>query len=136
MATKKEGVLARAQRPIFILIATNTILTALAAFFIMSNSLTTALNEKEKVLASNLATVLADPMSVGEWDRLATILRSAKEQDQDMDFAVIVSQDGLGVASTASTLKNTNLNSSPYEKETLAVESFTEKIIDYGIREA
>jgi methyl-accepting chemotaxis protein len=101
----------------------------------MNYSLTTALNEKEELLARNLANVLADPMSVGEWDRLSTILKSAKDQDKDMEFAVIVSQDGLGVASTDASKKNANLNVTDYEKWALGVQSFTERQVD-GMREA
>jgi methyl-accepting chemotaxis protein len=136
MVKMQEGVLARAQRPIFVLTAANTVLSALAAFFIMNASLTTALNEKEELLARNLATVLADPMSVGEWDRLGAILKSAKDQDQDMDYAVIVSQDGLGVASTDPTLKNANLNTTEHERMALGVQKFTEVSTKSGKREA
>src|SRR5277367_979292 len=116
MATHKERVLDRAQRPIFYLTAANTIVLAIGAFFIMNQALSESLFEKEKLLTGNLSTVLSDPLSIGEYDRLSEILHSAKEQDKDMEYATIVSLDGQVMATTDEKLRNTKLNQTAFDK--------------------
>jgi methyl-accepting chemotaxis protein len=130
MADHKEHVLNRAQLPIFYLTLVNALVLAVGAFLILNKALFDSLTEKEKLLTVNLATVLSDPLSIGEYDRLNQILRSAKEQDKDMEAGTIVSQDGQVIATTEENLKNSKLDKSDVDKAALERTTFAQQSTD------
>jgi methyl-accepting chemotaxis protein len=82
------------------------------------------LEKKAEILVRNLATVLGDPFSTGEYDRMEKIVDSAKAVDADVAYAIVVGIDGRGVASTDSTLRNVQLTRDDFEKEALKSEDF------------
>jgi len=88
------------------------------------NDLRTMLQKKAEILVRNLATVLADPFSTGEYDRMQKIVDSAKTVDSDVAYATVVGIDGRGIASTDSSLRNVTLTRDDFEKDALKAEDF------------
>ena len=82
------------------------------------------LEKKAEILGRNMATVLADPFSTGEYDRMEKIVDGAKSVDSDVAYAIVVGVDGRGIASTDATLRNAQLLRDDFEKEALKVEDF------------
>src|SRR6185503_15618433 len=69
-------------------------------------------------------TVLADPFSTGEYDRMQKIVDSAKSIDADVAYATVVGIDGRGIASTDASLRNVTLTRDDFEKDALKAEDF------------
>lgn len=86
---------------------------------------------KAKIVTSNLAIACADSMMAivygdlmmtGELDRLTQILEGVKSSDQDVEYALLIDNEGKCIASSDKNLINKFYNSTPLEKELLNVE--------------
>ncbi|OGR82763.1 MAG: hypothetical protein A3J74_09155 [Elusimicrobia bacterium RIFCSPHIGHO2_02_FULL_57_9] len=63
-------------------------------------AMTDGLIKKSEILVQNLAAILAEPFSAGEYDRIQQILLTAKRSDEEIAYAVLVATDGRVAAST------------------------------------
>jgi hypothetical protein len=80
-----------------------------------------ALVDHARVETVILASVLGDPFSMGEYDHLQQIVETAKRNDAQLLYAVVMSSDGRVLATTDSQLANQTLTRNPFEKDALAV---------------
>jgi methyl-accepting chemotaxis protein len=103
------------------------LLLGISSCWAMSNSLKQSLEEKSQMLTRNLATVLADPLSMGEYDHLQQILDAAEKSDQDLYYAVVLSSDGRALATTDPADKNKRLNKTEFERQALSATEFTRR---------
>lgn len=83
------------------------------------NQLLISQQNKAKNITFNLAVACADPMMVGEWDRLNQLLQEAKKADPDVQYAILLWTDGRCVATTEPELKDRFLNKTDFEKQAL-----------------
>ncbi len=103
-----------------ILVATIVVL----ATFAVTSQRRAMLGDQEKksgILAKNLASSLQDLHAMGEYDQMQRLLTEAKAADEDLAYAVVVGNDGRGVASTVEGQRNAMLNRTPFESSALKV---------------
>ena len=119
------GLAAQLISPFVVISIVSTLLLGVSSCWQMSNSLKQSLEEKSQILTLNLATVLADPLSMGEYDHLQQTLEGAEKTDPDLYWAAVLSPDGRVLATTNPTDKNKRLNETEFEKRALATTDFT-----------
>jgi methyl-accepting chemotaxis protein len=104
-------------------------IVALGIMFVQAQnaSLSRSLERKSESLARNLATAAGDPFAMGEYDQLQQILEAAKTADRDIAYAILVGNDGRGVASTDVTLRNQTLTRTEFEAAALRVHSLVRR---------
>jgi methyl-accepting chemotaxis protein len=90
-------------------------------------ALSRSLEKKAEVLARNLATALAEPFALGEYDQLQRLVEAARQFDEDVAYALVVGLDGRGVASTDPALRNQLLTRNELESSALKVADFTRR---------
>jgi methyl-accepting chemotaxis protein len=118
------GIAAQLIIPFIVISILSTLLLGISSCWTMSNSLRQSLDEKSQILTHNLATVLADPLSMGEYDHLQQILDGAEKSDQDLFYAVVLSSDGRVLAATDPAQRNKRLNTSEFDRTALNVSEF------------
>ncbi len=121
------GIAAQLVSPFAIISILSTLLLGISSCWTMSQALNKSLAEKSEILTRNLATVLADPLSMGEYDHLQGILDAAAKSDQDLAYAMVLSSDGRALAATDPADKNKRLNTNDFERQALTVADFTER---------
>jgi methyl-accepting chemotaxis protein len=101
----------------------------MGAMFIRSQSaaLSRSLEKKAETLARNVATALADPFAMGEYDAMQRLIDAARKFDEDVAYAIVVGLDGRGVASTDASLRNQPLNRSEFDANALKISDFTRR---------
>ncbi|MBI4245684.1 MAG: HAMP domain-containing protein, partial [Candidatus Rokubacteria bacterium] len=101
----------------------------MGTMFIRSQSaaLSRSLEKKAESLVRNLANALGDAFAVGEYDSIQQVLLGAKQSDEDVVYAIVVANDGRGVATTDPSLKNLMLNRSALEADALKTSNFTRR---------
>ncbi len=104
-------------------------IVALGLMFVQAQnaSLSRSLERKSESLARNLATAAGDPFAMGEYDQLQQILEAAKAADRDIAYAILVGNDGRGVASTDVTLRNQTLTRTEFEAAALRIHSLVRR---------
>lgn len=103
------------------------LILGIISFQKFNHVLTDALAKKSSLLVHNLSNILADPFSMGEYDRIQNILRQAQSDDPDISYAMLVGLDGRVVATTDFAFKNRTLNEQPFDKEALKLENFASR---------
>jgi methyl-accepting chemotaxis protein len=93
----------------------------------LEKQLNKSLDDKSRISTNNLAAVLGDPFSMGEYDHMQQILDQAKKSDQDLAYAIVMSSDGRAVATTEADLKNQRLTRDDFEKNALNVTDFVKR---------
>jgi methyl-accepting chemotaxis protein len=90
-------------------------------------ALSRSLDKKAETLGRNLATAIAEPFAMGEYDGLQRLVEAAKKFDEDVAYVIISGLDGRGVASTDTTLRNQTLRRNEFETSALAVTDFARR---------
>src|SRR6266581_7568026 len=90
-------------------------------------ALTQSLGKRAEILVRTLATTLADPLAMGQVDRLQQLLDEAKKTDRDVMYTILLNTEGRAVASTDDTLKNQTLMRSDFEKTMAQVTDFVQR---------
>jgi methyl-accepting chemotaxis protein len=121
------GIAAQLVSPFAFISILSTLLLGISSCWTMSNALNQSLIEKSKILTRNLATVLADPLSMGEYDHLQGILEAAQKSDQDLAYANVLSADGRALAATDPAERNKRLNRNDFEKDALNAIDFEQR---------
>jgi methyl-accepting chemotaxis protein len=117
--TSRLGIAARLIIPFVGITLFTTLSLATLSFVMTGGALTRSLEEKSQSMTRNMADVLKDPLSLGEFDHMLLILSSAQRSDPDLVYAYILSPDGTAVAATDTAIKNTCLNRDAFEKAAL-----------------
>jgi methyl-accepting chemotaxis protein len=118
------GIAAQLISPFAVISILSTLLLGISSCWTLSHALNQSLDEKSKILTSNQATVLADPLSMGEYDHLQQILDAAQKADQDLQYAVVLSSDGRALASTDPGIKGKRLNKTEFDRQALQATDF------------
>jgi methyl-accepting chemotaxis protein len=121
------GIAAKLISPFAFISVLSTLLLGISSCWTMSNALNQSLHEKSEILTRNLATVLADPLSMGEYDHLQGILEAAQKSDLDVSYADVLSQDGRALAATDQSDKNKRLTRTEFEREALNATDFVQR---------
>lgn len=98
-----------------------------AFWLTMYDALVGSLEKKSEMLTRNLATVLGDPLAMGEYDHMQAILDNAKTTDHDLSYAYLLSPDGRVLAATDPAIKNVILARYPFEKQALEITDFLKR---------
>ncbi len=106
-----------------VLVTTFSIIAVMA--WTSRNKLLEGQKSKAEIVTSNLVPACADPMMVGEWDKLTQILQEVKKSDDDLQYGIVLWNDGRCVASTNQKLMNVFLNQTDYEKKIMAITELT-----------
>src|ERR1051325_9684002 len=91
------------------------------------SALTQSLVKKSEILIQNLSSTLADPFSMGEYDRIQQILINDRNTDEEVAYVTLVGMDGRGVASTDLSLRNVTLARNEFESSALRVTEMTRR---------
>jgi len=75
-----------------------------------------SLERRAEILATTLAAALADPLAMGEVDRLQDLIERTKPFDADVAYIIVVSPEGKAVASTEPALRNQVLTRNEFER--------------------
>jgi len=66
----------------------------------------------------------ADPMMAGETDRITKILMGVKNSDENVEYIILLSNDGKCVASSKDQYKDKYLNQTDFERNAIAAKDF------------
>jgi methyl-accepting chemotaxis protein len=124
MPTRRLGVAMQLIIPFIVISILTTMALGVTSCMKMSGELNLSLEEKSQILTKNLAAVLGDPFSMGEYDHMQQILDSAQKSDPDLSYAIVMSSDGRAVATTSQDLKNVRLTRDDFERSALQVSDF------------
>ncbi len=89
--------------------------------------LSRSLEQKSEILAKNLAMILSDPFSMGEYDQMQKILETAQKSDEEIAYALLVGLDGMVIASTNASLRNQKLTENQFDASALTLSDFTRR---------
>lgn len=84
-----------------------------------------SMEKRARIAVTTTAATLSDPLSMGEVDHVQRQLDSARQTDEDVEYAIVVNGDGTAIASTDRTLKNEILKRDNFEKTMAEVKDFT-----------
>ena len=112
----KSGLERQLIAPFVIISGAIYLVTAVVLFFTMQSALRSSLEQKSTMLTQNLATVLGDPLTMGEYNHMQSILAQAKVSDKDLAYAYLVSPNGRVLAATDTDKKNGTLNESAFRQ--------------------
>lgn len=85
--------------PFVALYLMSLVLLAFTSTMLLNGALWSSLEEKARITVKNLAGTLAEPAAIGEYDKLRGMLEVARQSDQDVAYARLISTDGRGLAS-------------------------------------
>jgi len=89
-----------------------------------AESLHDSLNKRAEIMATILAPSLADPLSMGEMDRLQAVVAAAKEQDPDVRYVHVIDDLHTVLATTEPELRGRELMRSDFERRMANVDHF------------
>ena len=81
--------------------------------------------KKAQIVASNIALASADPLLIGEIDRLKKIVSELTQSDPEVASVYLLNKAGVSVASSDESQINKTLNQTEHEKRVLDVTVFT-----------
>ena len=110
---------------------TATILMTVVGTSFLKNALFESLDVKSKLLSNYLAHQLADPLAMGEYDRMQNMIKSAQKLDSCLSYASVVAEDGRVLATTDRNVKNIRLNRDEFERSALKITKFTKRATRY-----
>lgn len=114
--------------PFTLISVASTFILALMSYNGMHARLTGALDEKARISVMNMAGVLSDPLSMGEFDRLQLIVDSEKQSDPDLVYALVVSPDDAKViVASDPKMKSRQSADDPYDKEVLTFKTYKKR---------
>ena len=121
---KKLGLTAKLTIPFIVTLVTT--LCAVAALSIHSahQALLESMQKRAQILATTMATNVAEPLSMGEVDRVQKLLESVRQTDGDVVYAIALNGDGAAVASTEPSLRNETLKRDDFEKTIAGTKEF------------
>lgn len=90
-------------------------------------ALSEGLEKKSEILATNLAAILGEPFSAGQYDRIQEILLAARQSDEEVAYASLIAADGRVAASTEMLRPNPAIPSDKFESDTLGVTGLTRR---------
>jgi methyl-accepting chemotaxis protein len=97
------GLTAKLTVPFVIVLVAALASVGVLAVRAMRAELTASLEKRSEILIDMLATAVADPLSLGEADRLRALLSEAQKADEDLAYAALVDAKGKLVVATDET---------------------------------
>ena len=111
------GIRAKLIIPFVIILLAATLALGLGCWWKMKESLLAFQEAKGTLLTRTLATQIADPFSMGEYDQIQKIIDNALHNDADVSYATVVLQDGRVVATTSDGVRSIRLDRNSFERE-------------------
>jgi methyl-accepting chemotaxis protein len=115
----KFGIAGRLITPFVAISLLTTALLGTISFAAIWQALSLSLEQKSRIVTRNLSRVIAEPLSMGEFDQMMGVLTDAQKADPDMSYAHVITADGMAVVTTDVNLKNVRLNRNDFEKAAL-----------------
>jgi len=109
-----------------------TALLGLVYILAINNALSGSLNAKSQIISSGLANELAQPLEMGEYDHMESLLKKTLDLDPSISYAVVVAADGRVLASTDNTVKNIRLDRDPFERSALSAKTTYKRPTKYS----
>jgi|GEM_PF-7009894 len=97
------------------------------------NVLDSVQRDNAKIVTTNLSVACgdpmmsiayADPMMAGETDRITKILLGVKNSDENVEYVILLANDGKCIASSKEEYKDKYLNQTEFEKNAIAAKEF------------
>ena len=86
-----------------------------------------SLDRRAEILVITLAAALADPLAMGEVDRLQQLLDKTKQVDPDVHYILVLDAESRAVASTESSLKQQILTRTEFERAMAHTSAFVNR---------
>ena len=97
---RRLGLTAKLTIPFVLILMTALSLVGALAVRSIRGGLTESLDKRSQILVETLASALADPLSLGEKERIKELLEKARKADDDVVYGAVVSAKGEVVAAT------------------------------------
>ncbi len=97
---------------------------ATASILVSRSQLVASQQNKAKAMATSVAHASADPMLVGEWDKLASFLEELKNSDRDIKFACLLNNERKCVASSDNDMKEKDLSQTGVAAKLIEADKF------------
>lgn len=110
--------------PFAIISLTSILFLGATSITTLKHSLYLSMDKKAEITAKNLANILADPLAMGEYDRMQQILQNAKATDDDFVYGYLLAQDGRVIASTEAGAKDQQMTHDEFENSALRVTDY------------
>ena len=122
---KNLGLTAKLTIPVVVILV--SVFCILTGFSIRSTraALLESLEKRARIAVMTTSATLSEPLSMGEVDQIQRQLDSARQTDDDVEYAIVVNGDATAVASTDRALKNEILKRDNFEKTMTEVKDFT-----------
>jgi hypothetical protein len=101
------------------------VVQTVAFYGILNSTVLAATGESSRILTKNLASYLANPLQMGEYDILAQVLEVAKRSDANLVYVHLMDTTGRVVASSNLAMKDKMLNAEEFDRHALQVTDLT-----------
>jgi PAS domain S-box-containing protein len=98
----------------------------------MDKALFDSLDARSQIITQLLSNELSDPLSMGEYDHMQSILVSTQKLDHCLCYAVIVAADGRVLASLDPSVMHVRLNRDEFERSALTAEKYLRRKTRYA----
>lgn len=115
----RSSLLAKLVVPFIIGLATTILVLGIYCLGLWKSTLTQELEKTGEAIAKDMSFSLAEPYSMGEYDRMQAMVTSAKQVNEDMEYALLVGTDGRCAAATDEQLRNLSLKRNDFETSAL-----------------
>jgi methyl-accepting chemotaxis protein len=126
---QRLGLVAKFTSPFVAVFVAALVLLAVVSTQGFRAAMTASLDKRAEILVTTLAVTLTDPLSMGEVDRLQTLVDEARRADADVRYVVLVNGEGKAVASTDASLRHQTLTRNDFERAMGAVTGFTRRAV-------
>jgi PAS domain S-box-containing protein len=128
----KPGIAAKLIITFIIIGSTAALLLSIVGTSFLKAALFDSLDTKSKLLTTYLAHELVEPVTLGDYDRMQSLIKSAQKLDGSLSYASVVTDDGRVLASTDISVKNIKLNRDSFERSALKVRGFSKTQTKYS----
>jgi len=121
---KKLGLTAKLTIPFIVTLVITLCAVATLSIHSTHQALLESMQKRAQIQATTMATTVAEPLSMGEVDRVQKLLESVRQTDGDVVYAIALNGDGAAVASTEQSLRNETLKRDDFEKTMAGTKEF------------
>ena len=115
----RSSLLVKLVIPFVVVLAATILILSLYFLGAWRSTLTKELQKTAEIISRDMGFSLAEPYSMGEYDRMQAMISAAKNANEDMEYAMIVGSDGRCASATDTQLRNLQLKRNDFETSAL-----------------
>jgi methyl-accepting chemotaxis protein len=115
-ARGRRGLVAKLTAPFVVILVGAIAVLAVVSHGLLRSAMTASLDQRAEIVATTFASALADPLAMGEVDRLQALAERTRKADADLAYVIVLNAEGRAVASTVPDLRHQVLTRTDFER--------------------